>query len=273
LLELLRGWNYEAPGTRTPTGEQVEQSAATALFNLSMVYLIRRTLGDELGEIGWFSGGTFDGPYGNQLLPRALIFLLERTDEAATYDESIGDSWVFDDMSTTGTTETRLTPLVMSVLDARDRLASEEPLATHFGREIPSPNSGDPEDWVWGKMHGLRLSGIFPSEGSSSYARPAEGLPFYERPGGEFAVSPCNHGYDDTDFTCTSGSSLRMIHQMNADGESVTYNAIPGGYSGVPGSETYLSEMQRWQNANPRKIETDRDVLEQNVRNVRSFGE
>lgn len=270
LLTLLRDWDYEAPGTRSPTGEQVDQSAATALFNMSMVYLTRRVLGDELGQIGWFSGGSFDGPYGNQLLTRALIFLLERPEEAATYDESIGDSWVFDDMETE-TTETRLTPLVMALLDAKDRFASDEPLAMHFDREIPSPNSGDPADWVWGEMHGLRLEGTLPQTQNSNYSRPKTGLPFYPRPGGEFAVSPCNHGFDDTDFTCTGGSSLRMVHRMSDDGESVTYNAVPGGYSGVPGTDTYMSEFQRWQNANPRKLETDPNALRDDARQVETY--
>jgi acyl-homoserine lactone acylase PvdQ len=262
LKDLLADWDYVTPKTRTPTGEDVERSGAALLFNAMMVYLIRDTFADEFAEIGYYSSGYFDVPLKSQLFSRVLIWMLESPEEAVTWDSQVGDVLVFDDMGTGETTETRTYQLVSALLKAKDRLAGEREFATVFGRKIDSPNSSNPEDWVWGNVHGLKLDGMLPF-GQSLYQQPSEGLPFYPRGGGEFAVSPCDHGYDDFNFTCGSGSSLRMIHDMDPD-DPTTYNAIPGGYSMDPDDESFMSEFDRWQEANPRKIETDPAKLEEN---------
>src|SRR5699024_7872458 len=154
--------------------------------------------------------------------------------------------------------------LVEAVVRAADRFAASAPLTTIWGRNVPSPASSNYQDWVWGQMHGLRLGRLLPLQ-SPAFQKPdaARGLPFYERPGGEFSVSPCAHGYDDFDFTCNSGSALRMIHVMNPAGP-VTYNAIPGGYSADPENSSFMSEMERWNRGEPRKIEDERAALEAN---------
>ncbi len=257
LRDLLDGWDYQSPATRQPTGDDVQRSAAASLFNAAMVYLLRDVYGDELGQLGYYHNHHFSIPSPDQILTRSLIYLLDDAQHAQTYDAATGDSTVFDDLSS-DLTETRLTMLVRAVLAARDRLASGAALASVWGQDIPSPGSGDPSTWVWGKMHGLRLDSLVPAS-TSNFRRPSpdRGLPFYERSGGEFAVSPCDHGYDDFNFTCTGGSSLRMIHDMTPDGP-VTYNVVPGGYSSDPSSPSYDSEVERWNRAQPRKLEDDR---------------
>jgi acyl-homoserine lactone acylase PvdQ len=168
--------------------------------------------------------------------------------------------------------ETRQTLLVWALLEGRDRLTSGQNLTEIWGRAIPSPGSSDPSDWVWGKMHGLRLDGLVPF-GQTPFQRPTSerGLPFYERPGGQFAVTPCDHGYNDFNFTCTSGSSLRMVHEMDPSGP-VTYNALPGGYSSDPASPYFASEVEMWNRAEPRKLEDDRATLEQNSDDITVYG-
>lgn len=273
MRDLLASWDFESPGTREPSGEDVDRSAAAALFNTSMVYLIDDAFADEFTEIGFYRGGRFRLPSSSQILVRSLVYLLDNRESAQTYRESYGDSTVFDDMGTADTVETRQTLLVRAVLAGLDRLASGQILAEVFGREIPSPASANPADWVWGEMHGLRLDGLLPIPGGG-FQRPTadRGLPFYERPGGQFAVTPCDHNYDDFNFTCSSGSSLRMLHDMNPDGP-VTYNAVPGGYSGDPSSPFYDSEVEIWNRAEPRKLEDDRATLEANASSIDVYGE
>ena len=266
LRDLLEGWDYVTPGTRSPSGQDVDRSAAATLFNTAMVYLIRETYGDEFAAIGRYASGNFDIPFGSEIFPRILIWHLEQPKDAETYDSRAGDVLLFDDMSTDNVTETRIYQLVNAVLEANDRLASGKTLAQVFNRDIPSPESDDPKDWIWGKVHGLSLGAILPF-GGEFYERPEMGLPFYPRPGGQNAVSPCNHNYDDFDFTCSSGSSLRMVHDMDPNNPT-TYNAIPGGYSMNPDDPSFMSEFKRWQEPNPRKIESDKSELEKSADKV-----
>ncbi len=273
LRDLLADWDYLSPGTREPTGEDVGRSAAASLFNGSMFYLLGSVYGDEFAEMGRYSNGRFQVPMASQILTRSLVHLLDAGEQAQTYDADLGDSTIFDDLSTQQE-ETRLTHLVTAVIDARDRLADGRDLADVWGSKVASPNSTNPDDWIWGNMHGLKLDAFIPF-GTTPFQRPTserDGPRFYERPGGEFAVTPCNHGYDNFDFTCTSGSSLRMFHDMKADGP-VTYNAVPGGYATDPASPYYLSEMDIWNRAEPRKIEDDRDALEAQADDVTVYGE
>jgi penicillin G amidase len=272
LRDLLDDWDYMAPATRTPSGEDVQRSAAATLFNTTMVYLLDDVYADEFREAGLYSNGRFTMPMSAQLLVRSLVHLLDEADQSQTWDETLGDSVIFDNLDT-DEAETRLTHLVLPLLEARSRLASGQTLAEIWGRPIDSPASNNPEDWVWGNMHGLRLDSLFPV-GQAPFRRPSteRGLPFYERPGGQFAVSPCDHGYNNFNFTCSSGSSLRMIHDMDPSGP-VTYNAVPGGYALDPSSPYYDSEVEIWNRAEPRKLEDDWDTLRQDADDVTVYGE
>ncbi|MFW5966255.1 MAG: penicillin acylase family protein [Persicimonas sp.] len=273
LRDLLDDWDYQAPATREPEGEDVTRSAAAALFNGAMQHVIDGVYADEFDEIGFYAAGNFQLPSSTQVLTRSLVHLLEADDEAQTYDDQVGDSLIFDDLETEDVVETRLTHLVTSLLKTRDRYADSQRLASVWDRDIDSPASSDPNDWVWGEMHGLSLEALIPF-GQDQFRRPTEerGLPFYERPGGQFAVSPCDHGYNNYDFTCSAGSSLRMVHEMDPDGPT-TYNAIPGGYTTDPSDPYYDSEVEIWNDADPRRIETDRDALEDQADDVTVFGD
>ena len=103
--------------------------------------------------------------------------------------------------------------------------------------------SADPTIWVWGKMHGVALAPLLPL--GEGLVRPAEGLPFFSRPGGEWAVSPCNTGIDGFNFTCTAGSTLRMVSVMDPV-NPVTYNSIPGGTDADLASPFYDDQIDRW---------------------------
>ncbi len=261
LRDLLAGWDFAAPADREPIGDDIDRSSAAILFNATAVYLLRNVFGDEMEQMGYYDNGFWSLPRMSQVLTRSLVFLLDEPEESLSYDEDIGDSIYFDDMNNEDVVETRLTMLVRSVLQARERLATAAGWGIRFGRDIEGPESDDPEDWIWGNFHGLSLDGFFPGiEGA--YQRPATDRPFFARPGGTFSVSPCGNGYVSFNFTCSSGSSLRMVHDLDPDGP-VTYNAIPGGASENPDSPHFDDQIERWNQADPYRLISDRDELEE----------
>ena len=259
LRDLLDGWNYSAPKSRTPTGDEATASAAETLFTVAMVYALRHTYGDELALVGRYDNGEWGIPRFGDIVPRSLLFLLEQPENALTWDDDTQDSALFDDLNTPEL-ETRLTVLVRSLLDAQDRLGSSAPFGSRFGRDIPSPRSTDSGDWVWGNLHGLSLSPLLPFVGAD-WQRPASGLPFYERQGGQLAVTPCNHGFRNFDFVCGSGSSLRMVHDMDPAGPR-TWNAVPGGTVADPTSPFFDNQMEMWQGGAPTLMRWDRAEIE-----------
>ncbi len=261
LRDLLDAWDFAAPASRQPSGDDVLRSSAATLFNVTMVYLFRNVLGDEMERLDLYHpNGVWMMPQASQILTRALVFLLDHPEEAYSYDEEVGDSLYFDDMDNDDVIETRLTMLVRSVLQARDRLADASTFGSRLGRDIEGPQSDDPDDWIWGNLHGLYLDGFFPGI-EPALARPESGRPFFERPGGTFSVSPCGNGYLHFNFTCGSGSALRMVHDLSPDGP-VTYNAIPGGASENPNSPHFDDQIERWNAAEPYRLIDDRDELE-----------
>ena len=260
LRDLLAGWDFKAPGTREPTGDDVLRSSAAALLNVTLVYAMQNVFGDEMNRLGYYEDGEWSIPQGGQVLPRALIYLLDEPEDAVSYDPDVGDSLFFDDLDNEEVTETRYTMLVRSLLQARDRLANASEFGRRFERTIPGPQSTNPDDWVWGNLHGLSLRGFFPVI-ESSFNRPGSGLPFYERPGGTHTISPCGNGYRHFNFTCGGGASLRMVHDLNAD-DPVTYNALPGGASENPNNPHFDDQIERWNQADPYRLIDDRAQME-----------
>jgi penicillin amidase len=260
LRTLLAGWDFRAPGATAPAGPLANSSAAAALFNVAMVYLYREVYADELRLVGLAdASGNLSFPQVSQILTRSILFLLEQPEDAQTKNAAgvvsnaaagivRGDSWLFDDLDTEAVTEGRRTMLVRALLQARARLGSDTPFGAANAVDIPSPRSTDWRTWVWGKLHGLRLEGLTPLEPETFYRPNAGPLPFLSRGGGEHAVSPCNHGYNDFNMTCGAGSSLRMVHVLDPAGPK-TWNVIPGGASADPASPHYDDQVANW-NAN-----------------------
>ena len=259
MRDLLAAWDYSAPRSRAPSGDEASASAAETLFSVAMVFALRNAYGDELTLVGRYDGGSWDVPSFGEIVPRSFIWLLENPDAAQTYDPGAQDVAIFDDLATP-TTETRLTVLVRALMQARDRLGAPQPFGSRLSRDIPSPRSTDPADWVWGNLHGLALNGLLPITGVD-WQRPSDGLPFFERQGGQLAVTPCNHGYNDFDFICTSGSSLRMVHDMDPGGPR-TWNAVPGGTVADPASPYFDNQMAPWQAGTPMLMRWERADVE-----------
>jgi penicillin G amidase len=272
LQQLLAGWDFQAPATQTPTGDDIARSAATTLFNVAMVYLYREVYADELRQVGLASAsGELSFPQISQILTRSILFLLESPEEAQTKNADgiisnsangivRGDSWLFDNLDTADVVEGRRTMLIRALVKGRDRLASSANFGTYDMRDIASPRSADWRSWVWGKLHGLRLDGLTPLE-PETFFRPKTGTtPFVARGGGEHAVSPCNHGYNDFNMTCGSGSSLRMVHVLDPAGPT-TWNVIPGGASADPASPHYDDQLEDWNNNKAHELLWDEAAI------------
>lgn len=259
LRDLLTNWDYHAVQTRNPEGEDADRSAAAVLFNTTMVYLLRNVFGDEMARLDAYEDGDWDFPQVGQALGRSLVFLLESPEEAESWSSEYQEALYFDDLERDGI-QTRLTMLIKSVLQARDRLELSSDWGERSGVEIDGPESGDPADWVWGRLHGLFLDGLLPGL-ESMFARPQTAPPFYERPGGSFTVSPCGNDYTGFNFTCTHGAALRIVFDVDPDDPTTRY-VLPGGVSEDPDSPHFLDQIERWNDADPYRMPNSRDELE-----------
>lgn len=265
LRDLLDVWDFESPGSVAPgggDGYEAERSAAAALFNAAMVYILDAVFADELGALSLPDSADFAAIRSPQVLARALIYLLEGGSALQSFDLAAQESSIFDDLGTPELVETRVTIFVRALMQARARFNASEPLGTALGRAIPSPRSVDPQKWVWGKMHGLWLAPLLAGS-DAALQRPAEheAQPLLEVPGAGFSVSGCAYDLRDYDFGCTSGAALRMVHVMDP-AQPRTYLSLPGGYVMDPQSPHFVSELPGWQRGELRGVEDRHAQLE-----------
>lgn len=223
---LLEGWRdrgYHAAsgvGDSVPASE-VDDAAATSLFNVWLVHMADRALGDEAAEAGV--------AFGDGTKIRTLLFLLEHPTDAATYDAVAGESVLWDDLTTVGTVETQADVFAAALDDALSWLASG-----------PGFGSADPTDWRWGLLHTLtvtRLSGLSAFDIPDPSALP-DG---FSRHSDMYAVDVGNGGIGDLNFAYGSGASQRLVVELAPDRMEV-WNGIPGGTSGDPESPHYADQ-------------------------------
>lgn len=236
LSALLSGWQqrgFRAAAGRAPaseTGQTGPDAAATALFNVWLSFFTDRFLGDELSAMGYDSI-----PNSDQFLTRGMLLILNRPEDAATYDAGIGDSVLFDDLDTVNTTETREDIILAALDDAVAWLSSSDGLDT-----------SDPSQWRWGSIHTLTLSNLL---GVDSYDIPTDSDPDYPggfpRHGDNFTVDVANWGVQGQDFNYGSGSSFRVIIEA-VPGDFHMWMAFPGGASGDSTSPLYDNQAETY---------------------------
>ncbi len=230
---LLEGWRDRGFEAASGVGDnvaatEVDDAAATSLFNVWLVAMTRRTFNDETAAAGI---GMQDQSRG-----RLLIRMLEAPDTMSTYDAGSGESILWDDL-TTGAVETRDQVFVAAMDEALAWLAS----ASGFG-------SASPDDWRWGLIHRVtfdRLSGL----SSLSIPDPSDpefGGKGFPRHGDNHAVDVANGGMTDYNFNYGGGPSQRIVVDMTP-GKMRVYNQIPGGVSGDPDSVHYDDQaLELW---------------------------
>lgn len=262
----LRAWQDRglnaASGVETfydqPTAENRLDAVATSIWNA----WFSRTVNGLFDNEG-IPSGAFPGSTRGRMLQLLRTFLdgvgPDNPLDLASWNPATGEPVFWDDASTPEL-ELRDEILLAGLVRGLDFLASEP------GPEMRSGGFGsaDPEDWLWGLKHFVRLESIltmavggdmgalFEPFGITTKNLPlspeprglAARLKGFPRPGDLFAVDAANFGFGE-DFSFGSGAVMRMVIALGPGGVS-GYNVVPGGQSGLNDSPFYADQAALW---------------------------
>lgn len=246
LRERLAAWTYTTPPAveGTPTAAEISESVATTIFNAAITRITRAAFMDEADRIG-------HRPWG-QPISKTLQWALLDPMQLGTYDAAIGDTVLWDDVSTSPTVETRDEIVLRAFVSL---LAAME---TRF-------ESPDLDTWRWGALHTLRLASVLPVLGTD-FALPTErSTTFpdgYPRHGDLWGVDASNFNLwtSTDDYTYGSGPQQRLVVEMTDTGPKI-WNALPGAQVLDTRSPHYGDEIELWRtNQAPPLFFTDADV-------------
>ncbi len=244
MRDKLKDWSFDTPAAveGSPTADQVNDSIATTIFMAAIGRLQKLAFGDELAAVG---------ETGSNTARKTLVWALTQPETLRTYDATIGDTVLWDDI-TTPTVETRGDRVVRAFTAALDWLEA---------------NMGaDMSGWLWGKVHTLTLESIVPQLVDDVLSIPPAGDATYPngfpRHGENDTVDPGSFGYSaTTNFTYGSGPQQRLVVDMTPDGPKA-WSALPGGESGDPDSPHHADEIEHWRhNEAPPLHFTEADVV------------
>ena len=231
--QLLKAWRdggyHATSGVGATSGSaEARASAATALFNVWAVMLVKNTLVAHDMSRG-----------GDHKRAQLLFRMAEQPETMVSYDATRQDSLLWDPDITDEVVVTRTQAMVKSLVQALDFLAATDQVGVSqqggFG-------SADPDAWRWGALHTLTMkhnvSAAFNIPPATEFSN---GFP---RHGDTFCVDASHTGYSDTNFTFTSGPAIRNVYELL---DTPTFHGvIPGGESEQPTSPHYRDEMNLW---------------------------
>jgi penicillin amidase len=147
--------------------------------------------------------------------------------------------------------------LLGSVSSALDLLASPA-FADAFN------GSTNQSDYRWGRLHRVVLAhplgapfSIPPAGGA--FPQPLPNLPGIPADGGLHTVDLGNHQFNRNNsngFMFAAGPSMRYVASIESGGIT-SVSSLPGGQSGVPGSQFYLNLLGRWLTNDTFPLRTD----------------
>jgi penicillin amidase len=248
LRDRLAAWSYdtphgvEAPDLDPPTEAEIDDSVATTIFNALYGRLMALAFQDEFDR----------GGHRTSQAVRTMQWALLTPEVLATYDAELGDTVLWDDIST-AVVETR----GERVLRAIDQTL------TYLEGELGS----DPQQWRWGRLHTLQLySAFIPALGPDVISIPTDDDPIYPggfpRHGDRYTVDVSNFSAFALDsFSYGSGPQQRFVAEMTPDGPRVV-NALPGGQVLDPDDPHHADEMELWRRNTPQPIRfTEAEVV------------
>jgi penicillin amidase len=217
--DLLSAWTLEAEDGLwgEPTEADRDAARATSAFNYWLTAIVQGAFFDELAAAPGLGVGDSE-------MIRALHFLLTDPEAAVTYDETTGESALWDDLGTTEVVESSAYVLALGLFTANEELTEA------FG-------TSDPDAWLCGQVHYRRFDHQIPdisdfAEGESSlydWPQPDEGNGVgYPRPGDNHNVDACHGGTTNYNYRCGGGAVLRFVVELDPEGVR-SWNAIPGG--------------------------------------------
>jgi len=213
----------DVPPRATAIGDEEKADAvATSIFVGWTTRLGRLTFADDFS-------GTGIGTPGGQDATKALLHLLENVERTEpgfvlhTKGED-GQSTLWDDRSTTEVVETRDEILLRALADG----------LTFLEGRFSSP---EPQNWLWGRIHQMRMEHFFNQGGISTF-----NLGPFAAPGGRFTVNPADYSLNANTFTFAGGPSMRSVVVLDPAGIRAV-NSLPGGNNGDPGSVTAFNRI------------------------------
>jgi penicillin amidase len=249
VADRLAAWTYETPpgvniGDGEPSAAEVSDSIATSLFNASLLQLVQLAFGDEFSVLGTRP----DSAHVAKVLQLAIL----EPSKLATYSDTLGDTVLWDNLSTSDVVETR-----------DERIAAAMILGSNY---LKGRLGADVSQWQWGKLHTLTLTSLVPATvGQSAADIPAPGDTTFPggfpRPGDNFGVDAANFGLSSTDtYSYANGPVQRLVVEMTPEGPNA-WNALPGGQVFDPRSPHHADEMESWRrNKAPSLHFTEADV-------------
>jgi penicillin amidase len=249
-VQRLRRWQYT-----TPTGAQEgfdgaksarprQESVAATIYSLWRAAMIANTVDSTLDA---FVNG-LPKPQSRYAI-RALRHLLDTFDVNQGIGASGLDFFAVDGVADAATR--RDIVILKSIRDALDRLASAD-FAPAFGGSI------DQRDYLWGRLHRLEiehpLGGPFSFTSTDGpFPPPFDGLPGIPVDGGFETVDRSTHDVRAglpgsgavNDFVFSTGPMDRFVARLGPR-QNRAENALPGGVSGVLGSEFYANLLGSW---------------------------
>ena len=226
----LETWDFQAEAGALPeaTEAQIKSSIATSIFNTWAVFVSRALLADK-----------FEAPYDLQFHVRFLCNIIENPQQLLTYDPEIGDSVLWDN-TTTEIVETRDVIMLQGLQDALDFLENPEVAGVEA---VGGFGTSDMSEWLWGKLHTLTMPHAFGGQFNIPSAKDfPDGYPCH---GDNFVVNAANPGLADTDYTFTSGPTIRNVYTLDPDGATAE-TVIPGGQDAQVLKPHFKDQFDLW---------------------------
>ncbi len=210
--EILKNWN----------GDMLKNNSAGSIYNTFLVFLVKNTFADELGD------GVFDDFIAIQNIPyRSLERILKQDD----------NEW-FDDI-TTPQKENRRDIIKKSIEQAAEFLKGKF-------------NNNDPNSWLWGLQHNIKFR--HPMGFVEALDKTFNIGPF-DVGGDQTSVNNTEYRFSDVinhgKFDVVVGASMRMIVNLADIQHPLTINST--GQSGQPIDRHYNDQARMWSYGDYRK--------------------
>lgn len=227
--------------------KELTASRATSVLNAWVVRMFHATFDDELAAIG--------APFPQDDRRMLLNVMLADPKTLKTYDETLGDSILFDDLKTTDVVETRDDRILVSLLDALDFLS------TRLG--------ADRNGWQWGRLHTIRFNALISLWKTLSVPQDPDPIfPIgFPRHGDGYNVDVAGYGLPaaldaNASFSYSHGPTQRFVIDMDPAGP-VARNALPGGNIWDSRSTHFRDEADRWRKNENRPVPfASKDVID-----------
>lgn len=232
-----------------PGAQEIADSVATTIYNVMQTRLVQLAIGDEVAVLGVRPGGDH--------AIRTIQFALLEPATLATWDDTLGETVLWDDLTTDDVQESRDERIVRAALTALEHLENR------LGPDM--------DGWRWGHLHTVRFKTLVPVDALFGPSADIFSIPPLDSPDfpdgfprhGDYEVPDASH-YDlwsGFDFSFDHGPSQRLVVEMTPDGPRA-FNALPGGQVHDPASPHHADEATFWRHnqAPPLAYEEDQVV-------------